>query len=114
MEIKATDLRIGNWIIDKITGSHGPVTHLHPNDNGIYDGIPLTEELLLKMGFEFKFGRFHFQVGAAEYIIEQQDDWYFIGIRSGDGTVYFVWHLYYLHELQNALYMLGKKELTLS
>lgn len=123
--IQASELRVGNHINtpDGIGVVDGLATYYKKPVISVagysyiqqsVSGIPLTEELLLKMGFVYRFDQYHFEVDAAEYIIEQQDDWFFIGIKSGKSIVYFVWHLYYLHEFQNAVYILTGQELTLS
>lgn len=118
MEIKPTDLRIGNWIKDH-TGLNNVVKMIGvgwvkfiDDEACAFDlcsGIPLTEELLLKMGF-VRFGN---------YYHNKIDEGFSIVTRAGlfyvcwDDKNYLI-QVGTVHALQNAFYLLTGQELTLS
>ncbi len=82
--------------------------------DGLYP-IPLTEEWLLKFGFDDFGNEFRFSVKSAQYKICKQDDWWFIGISpDSKQTVYFAWHIYCVHQLQNLYFALTNTELTIT
>ena len=148
-ELKASDLRIGNLVnvpredqspfrIDLIEYACEEFCKVGMNVNkfdtpfGVIDGhpitwelpdlngIPLTEEWLLKFGFKHDLydDRFAFEMGATDYVVEKQDDWYFIGVKyntsKGNSIVYFSWNIYHVHQLQNLYHALTDQELTLT
>ena len=132
MEIKANELRIGNYVywsvnpyknnLEEITGIFIDTEGLVEKDEMIIstktmDGelfsefkpIPLTEERLLDFGFEY-FEEHSIGKGYRDKI----------SIRlNKDGGFYYVYGigeyslLKYVHELQNLVFALTKKELTL-
>jgi hypothetical protein len=127
MEIKATDLRIGNWIKDH-TGLNNVVKMIGvgwvkfiDDEACAFDlcsGIPLTEELLLKIGFEK---------------CNDMDSWYSINLLN-EWSKLLINTKYYMaqlsinrhdtpvgkrifkdfHQLQNLYHALTGQELTLS
>ncbi len=130
--MKITELRIGNFVkwnnnIDKVAsiiqddtnGDSIQCDNLHAERVlSEYDAIPLTEEWLLKFGFQLIQDGF-FQYYVLEYwnyiktvkrkfqiSLEWMDDHY-LGIWLGDGVV----HIYSVHQLQNLYFALTREEL---
>lgn len=119
--MEAKELRIGNLIMDSpINGDKiKKVDVLYPNvvfcedDSHIYNdekrGIPITEEWLLKLGFEKKSGS-EFVKGRFIYRFQQRDlviegfEYDYNGI---------ICHPEYVHQLQNLYFCLTNEELTL-
>lgn len=126
--IDIRDLTIGNWVFDgnhtkfpmQITSlSEGYVTMSFPSNEGMdweskpedLQGIPLTGELLKKIGFSFKDGLWrhwfgvHVKPEAGFVFIENKDKEHWM---YGTCTCKDVW---YLHQLQNLVRIITKKEL---
>lgn len=128
MEIKTNDLRIGNLINDdnvviKITRDNvvclfrGQYYNTFESDE--ISGIPLTEELLLKMGFstlngDATFAMFVLKPTAYSIILcltdmdkydLKQGEWMCVATKT---------KLKYVHQLQNLYHALTGQELTLS
>ena len=82
------------------------VLELHP--------IPLTEEWLLKFGLKNEKG-FGFKNEIAYYLIKEQNNSFFIGIRyeHDESEYYFVWDITFIHQLQNLYFALTGEELTI-
>ena len=127
--MKANELRIGNIFRDKYTRMMIIVIGLTDNEitfSGEFDGewqaepIPLTEECLLRFGFEKddKFGNWHLdhlEIYKKDLSIIGIDDkgniyWYFYAADD-----YYSWtqKLDYVHQLQNLYFALTGKELTI-
>ena len=113
--LKATDLRIGNWVLNPNNSECSQITAMDISDiqSGIKvrQGILLTEDLLLKCGFqtddeEWLHITFQLDDGNESY-----------GIRfNGNFWEYYMFDLtkiYFLHELQNLIYSLTCEELTI-
>lgn len=78
-------------------------------------GIPITEDVFWQcnLGYTSTDERFNFTgVNSVEYVIEQQDDWWFIGINNTSSIQFFAWNIYHLHQLQNLYFALTGKELV--
>jgi hypothetical protein len=133
MEINNTDLRIGNYVYDD-AGNLSIVNRIETREFNDYNGsdeqtitvevigqphfwltnfvsgIPLTEELLLKMGFE------DFDViysKSPDLVISKDLEWVGIyNIHLEDDIHYDCPK--YIHQLQNLIYILSGRELTLS
>lgn len=112
--MKAEDLRIGNWIESKWDGSkilkvgkvhnsnvnNVPINLIHP--------IPLTEEILLKSGFEFdsgwlEFGKISISFDDKRCVMEDE------GGESWSKLPY----PKYVHTLQNLYFALTGEELEI-
>lgn len=129
--IDIRDLTIGNWVFDgnhtkfpmQITSlSEGYVTMSFPSNEGMdweskpedLQGIPLTGELLKKIGFSFKDGLWrhwfgvHVKPEAGFVFIENKDKEHWM---YGTCTCKDVW---YLHQLQNLVRIITKKELLIN
>ena len=106
--INAQDLRIGNYILD----GGGNIVKVTPQriadiDNKfvINNPIPLTEDILLKCGFERIESKWRLKNGY---------HWIQVNLYS-----YFINHIQhglieYLHELQNLYFALTKEELEIN
>ncbi len=121
--IQANELRIGNWI-------HNPVQEINfqvdlatignvARDNGnknkvpsrlLYQPIPITEEILLKCGFEKKKQRFESKEALLR--ISYFDSAWHCSI--GDDDFGFLFRtIKHLHQLQNLYFALTGKELQI-
>lgn len=123
--IKATDLRIGNYVCDVVSNELMIVDELgenigatlidrdkYPLPNGWQMGyVPLTPELLEQIGFE---KRLFFRQGSIYEMILPHTGLRFdltdngLLFASGYGSVY----IKFLHELQNLYFALTNKELA--
>ena len=129
--IAASDLRVGNWVYDgehtlfpmfiraigedyvylDFYGREGDIWESTPND---LQGIPLTGELLEKLGFTFKDGLWRHEWG-----VKVKPEKGFVNIENKDKEHWLygtcnckdVW---YLHQLQNLIVMITKKELLIN
>lgn len=116
--MKTSELRIGNWIKDGNDIEQVTIDHLNCLNSGRceFDAIPLTEEWLLKLGFE----RHH-----ADYAND------IIYIKNVPDNTEFEWGVYpnklgsgiqiqnrnllkYVHQLQNLYFALTGEELILN
>ena len=127
--MKASELRIGNYYMfaDYNGIVYRQVQEIKHNQFGLlsdYDKvnfeicrpIPLTEEWVLKLGFEYhSFDK--------NYVIKNKDG-YCNSIKNNDGewcynndisdaNCYFIRELKYIHQLQNLYYALNEEELTI-
>lgn len=129
--IAASDLRVGNWVYDgehtqfpmfivgigedyvylDFYGREGDIWESTPND---LQGIPLTGELLEKLGFTFKDGLWRHELG-----VKVKPEKGFVNIENKDKEHWLygtcnckdVW---YLHQLQNVISVITKKELKVN
>lgn len=109
-DMKATDLRIGNLVIDHL-GDEAQVSHF---SFSVYDsipstmpsGIPLTEEWLIKFGFVL--------YGGADKFADRDDFWQ---IENDEHGGWYCDHLElsikHVHQLQNLYFALTNEELTI-
>ena len=142
MTLKSTELRIGNYVINDriintvISISNNSIGQITPQGNDILSRtelikpIPITEEWLLKFGFEKlandgRYGyRYYIAIADYWYVIER--DWrkeqsHFFGIEytdcpnPKDDHIYhsFTFKLKHIHQLQNLYFALTGKELTI-
>jgi len=121
MEIKAQDLRLGNWVIlvkDKTEkyyqlDSGYDLYKLDESDCADIKPIPLTEEILLKCeGFTQHGDWFHKDKFILGYLTSDdnlQAEWKFCGTHGS----FHVIDIKYLHQLQNIHYALTNEELTI-
>lgn len=129
--IAASDLRVGNWVYDgehtqfpmfiisigedyvylDFDGNEGDLWESTPDD---IQGIPLTGELLEKLGFTFKDGLWRHEWG-----VKVKPEKGFVNIENKDKEHWLygtcnckdVW---YLHQLQNVISVITKKELKVN
>ena len=116
--MKASELRIGNYlalptrgedvvIVEEIFANDFVVCDASSNEWPItdYAPIPLTEEWLLKLGFEFSH---HGEISNDNFIIEKYHDGYHY--TGGEGVA-FGTPIVYVHQLQNLYFALTGEEL---
>lgn len=119
--MEAKELRIGNWINEQ-----GMFIQVGMINSNLFEGsepIPLTEEILLKAGFEPRDGiQFNpkslYKTGIGRITLEaskgSDDEWHFdleTNIGLGFNTV--VNRPIYLHQLQNLYFALTGTELEI-
>lgn len=114
--MKANELRIGNWL-QRLDGTFFQVvssdfsiientpTYLTPKP------IPITEEWLLKFGFEKDGNRF----SIGDFEIEKQGLKYACALwdESAPHLTTFIGHHRYVHQLQNLYFALTGEEITI-
>ena len=118
--IKATELRIGNWV-EVENYKNIQLENVHPEGTTHGDDqylismlkpIPLTEEILLKCGFEVCYRseftlrldhKLNYKFGAGWNLVNGHFSVRYIGQNFT--------HIKYLHQLQNLFYALTDKEL---
>lgn len=120
--MKANELRLGNLIL-----SHGLVcevekieldgiiaqfkhTYIEMDYTRGLEGIPLTEEWLVKFGFEYYYDN-QYSSTQDYLIIEKTTDGY---IKLSDGYYHDGVPIKYVHQLQNLYFALTGKELNYS
>ena len=113
--IKANELRIGNWVNDKIglvtIGENGKI-----NFADVYEPIPLTPEILEKCGFKTnklqnlfkrvkeKTEGMKSEIHLGDYYDERKY-YYLVGLNI---------RIIYLHQLQNLYFALTNEELIIN
>ena len=112
--MRKSDLRIGNWVFDsegfdyQIQGYE-----LYVNLVEDFKPIPLSEEWLERLGFEYNKYYQNFRIKEGEYfnsIKYIDDEWCYNNCES-DAGCYFVTTVQYVHELQNLYHAINKDEL---
>lgn len=126
--IKTEELRIGNWVlrgdlVKDYENSESPIK-LVPNkietiqelfDYNDFEPIPLTEELLLKCGFEecgyellfWEHDKISFQFSGINWADSDNPEYQFLNFECGKAKIY------YLHQLQNLYFALTGEELNI-
>lgn len=107
--MKANELRIGNYILDNLGGilkiksisTESDFSHIKP--------IQLTEEWLLKFGFEWK----NFAMRNGRISIRNSDNKYHIHLTNEAASTITI-QIKYVHQLQNLYFALTGEELTIS
>ena len=131
--MKASELRIGNWLQDQYTNVLELVNADTIHDISIgserYQPIPLTEEWLLKLGFEIHQKHENGNIFRKEISYHSGFKvWLDIMNKGGKGEpiLFFILsdnagkhfmlphHYIFLHELQNLWTSLGGEELTIT
>ena len=107
--MKAEELRIGNWV--STAGCNIRVCPKDYEDTKYLHPIPLTEEILLKAGFEgnYQYEKFN-KDGSIDYVICADD---VMKVYVGCGSEYYVRDLLYVHDLQNFHFALTGEELEI-
>jgi hypothetical protein len=120
--MKANELRIGNLLRDKVSKTELKVIELTEKDIVIYvidrsrfplqsgwalEPIPLTEEWLVKLGFDNKYSKGKFTIIPIGKLNYEQGRTYFncLTILNHQPK--------YVHQLQNLYFALTSQELTL-
>ena len=133
--IQAEELRLGNLIINPIQGIIKVDTTIMSRVNNLnslikqglltkedmFQPIPLTEDILLKIGFVFNDVYKSHSIELNDYLNELEyynSDIYEIKFYDSDFTkVYIDYKVVgckYLHELQNIFYVMEKQELDIT
>lgn len=114
MIISPKDLRIDNLLYQKNTALVAKVSSISKSGfsctdefgvaikNGLFEPIPITEQWLIRLGFEYN--KHYFACYSLGDFYIDKDDYI---LQDIDMTVKFQ----YVHELQNAVHALTKKEL---
>lgn len=109
--VQANELRLGNYVIDTVTNTCGKIKGISSLDNDIYEGIPLTPEILEKCGFEYKHlppKEHYFSNGMVVIDTYKTKDAFYYNGHFCDVS------LDYVHQLQNLYFALTGKELEIS
>jgi len=114
--MKIEDLRIGNWILG--TNSERK-SELKPfqvyaetfsdieSTYGIFEPIPLSEDILLKCGFEkHKHDIRYYQYGSLKLKVNEKG----FKFQYGESISYY----HYLHQIQNLYFILNNSELKIN
>jgi len=138
--MEATDLRIGNWVALKeqtkihlhqdceiwadfenkvtiIEGGEGGMVHLWVDNQHVefeyheIEPIPLTEEWLIKFGFE-NYGFLFLRYSIENILVVDLED-FTSGINEHDVFWLLNKDMLYVHQLQNLYFALTGKELTI-
>lgn len=108
--MKASELRINNWIKDGNDFEQITIDHLSCLNSGRceFDPIPLTEEWLLKFGFECLDSRRYQKKYRRNYSIDgfMTSESFMVGLGSA------LTKLEYVHQLQNLYFALTGEELV--
>jgi hypothetical protein len=110
--MKPNDLRVGNWVLHALA--------YKKIDDGFlinvaqeFEPIPITNELLEILGFEYNKYYQNFRIKAGDYfnsIKYFEGEWCYNNCES-DAGCYFVTTVQYVHELQNLYFAINKEEL---
>lgn len=117
--MQASELKIGNYIYLKSKNRIYEISTGYEIDIGTdsedFEPIPLTEEILLKCGFEKD------DIRDQDYYEWYQKEFPIIGVlcQSSDKTYLFdentdTLRIYYLHQLQNLTFALTGQELSIN
>ena len=128
-KMKASELRIGNliyWnipnkmerkIVHEVSAIINPTLHTCPISLGILDedgyvGIPLTEEWLLKFGFENQ----QIELDYPDKLLINSatvGGKYYFYLDDTDGSTFYLNYIQYVHQLQNLYFILTGTELEI-
>lgn len=115
--MKASELRINNWIKDGNDFEQITIDHLSCLNSGRceFEPIPLTEEWLLKFGFEYSsfYGNYKIKAGNYSNSIKLYEGEWCYNNDDSDAGCYFVTTIKYVHQLQNLYFALTNEELTI-
>lgn len=125
------ELKIGNWVYDSKTtmfpmqvvaigtdwihldffGNEGDVWEVYPQD---VEPIPITEEILLKCGFEKEpFSSKIYKINTDDYCVIYYFEGNTLDVRTKDGNRVSIL-CKHIHQLQNAYYLVTNKELEIN
>lgn len=135
--MKAEELRIGNWVINPVPFQHRQIDHLDIRDlaesrlNFPFEPIPLTEEWLLKFGFEKrpakkKRGEDNFHQPCTTFDLDDltfentSENKFILSLVNDCNSDFYcdqspttLDHIKYVHQLQNLYFALTGEELTI-
>lgn len=108
--IQETDFRIGDYVL--YNGHYRKIVSINLGTDVNAEPIPLSEELLLKCGFEKDFN-FSFSKGSIRFELDISDKWCFFWNINSDESI-FICEVKYLHTIQNITYDLTNEELQIN
>jgi hypothetical protein len=131
--MKAEELRIGNLVFDKRNGVVCSVDGLQYSGRIVtedkkYDdwkrvidpeGIPLTEEWLIKFGFKWGYGEYKLEItpyadgGRISIYANKHIQLSMCAGEYIDGELPLLSHIEHVHQLQNLIFSLTAEELTI-
>lgn len=114
--MKANELRLGNWVIDANNEKRKIICLDSQWDYGHLKPIKLTEEILLKCGFEKLERQGMYSHDELDYEVEKLGNCFAFCIwnEESPATTNFIMHSEYLHEFQNNFFALSRKELPIN
>ena len=104
------ELRIGNYVNIEDTILRIDLQELYYNSS-IMTPIPLTEEWLLKLGFESMYSKYIVKAGDYYNSIKQDYGKWIYSYDESDAGCYELKEIKYVHELQNLYFAFNDKEL---
>ncbi len=110
--MKATELRIGNWINDgdgDFTVSRKTLAHVETFPNK-FKPIPLTEEWLVKLGFEKDEMGYYYIDDEIYSFVDREQKGFMLVIAYVEYKETYIKHV---HQLQNLYFALIGEELTI-
>ncbi len=120
--MESKELRIGNYVYDALENIH-QITSIDNVDLGLLGcsielrfakPIPLTEEWLLKFGFEYNDYYKNYKIKADIYYhsVKLDDGVWCYNNDYSDAGCYFISEIEYVHQLQNLYFALTQTELV--
>jgi len=117
--MEASELRFGNLVYDTKGEINiidlEAITYVSVEPKNQVKPIPLTEEWLLKLGFEYRGDRYYFlQDGniSTDIQLRSFDTLYISGEDREDGDWEIIKSIKHVHQLQNFYFALTDEELT--
>ena len=113
--MQAQELRIGNWVaiddlpIEQVTLELFATLKEHPNTLSLFKPIPLTEEWLIKFGFEND-GNDNYKIKGIRYNVYKPVD--YVGYLFCENRLV-LREIKHVHQLQNLYFALTGSELKL-
>lgn len=104
------ELRIGNYVNIEDTILRVDLQELYYNSS-LMNPIPLTEEWLLKFGFESMYSNYIIKAGDYYNSIKQDCGKWIYSYDESDAGCYELKEIKYVHQLQNLYFALNDKEL---
>lgn len=113
MEIKASELRLGNYVQGVTSKLKYKIDIDNLKDVDAFDGIPLTSEILEKCGFKDKSQTTDLCFELPNLILAGQRKKLFPCIWGEGGPEAYGIEIEYLHQLQNLYFALTGEELNI-
>ena len=106
------ELRIGNWVYFKLDDEYLEFDYSMLDWDNASDihAIPITEEWLVKLGFEIKEDRAVNRYWKGEFLYDLKDRTFNMFFSMDEGTFFI--KMEYIHQLQNLYYALTGTELV--
>ena len=126
--MRAEELRIGNLVTRGNKKHSFKIKEIHESsvvlevysrtlwNITIIEPIPLTEEWLVKLGFEYRDYYKNYRIMAGDYYnsVQLRDGKWLYNGDSSDAQCYGIREVQYVHTLQNLYHALNDEELTLN